>query len=159
MKRARAIVCLLALGVEGCSFIFAAGPPANHRELKYFDCPSSHAPPTIDTVVAVAGGVVTFLAWGLGTALSSESGGNANSILLVGIPLVLLPTASAVYGYSKGGDCRDAKAELVARIYASPRPAPPPAPSRPPIVTAPIWHDAPDGGTGENDGGAAADRL
>jgi hypothetical protein len=164
MKRARVVVCLLALGANGCSFVFAGGPPANHRELKYFDCPTSHAPPIIDTVVAVTGGAVTFLAWGLGTALASDSGGSANTILLAGIPLVLLPAASAIYGYSKGGDCRDAKAELVARIYAPPVSAPPVGapssdPSRLPIVTDPIPYDGPDGGTGETDSGAAAGQL
>jgi len=40
---------------DGCSFLFADGPPPNHREARYFDCESMDVLPAVDTTLAAAG--------------------------------------------------------------------------------------------------------
>jgi hypothetical protein len=148
--RAGAATCLLAMTANGCSFIFAAGPPPNHREMRYFDCPSSYAPPAIDTAIAVTGGLVSLVAIAFaahpvtfsyihrpdaqdGAPAVAQLGASGEAVLIA-IPLVLvgLPAVSAIYGSKKVGSCRDAKAELVARINAVPAGALPPGPYEPP---------------------------
>jgi hypothetical protein len=115
------------MGASGCSFLFADGPPPNHRELRYFDCNTSNIFPAADTLVGVLG-----LGYVIGQALPSPDietpsgpapgppGPSVGSLVLKAIPFVVLPVTSAVYGYKKVGKCRDAKAELASRLTASP---------------------------------------
>jgi hypothetical protein len=145
---AGAVVCLLAMAANGCSFMYAQSPPPNHTQMRYFDCPSSYAPPALDTAGAVAGGLFSlvlfaFAAYGGSSSFSAIQGANAReaapglanvggAAVLVAVPVVLvgLPAASAVYGYTKVGECRDAKAELDARLNATPGDGGPAAPRR-----------------------------
>src|SRR5688500_2702028 len=120
--------------VPGCSFIFSEGPPAGHRQMPYFSCSQSYAPPILDTVGA------GFNAINLITALSSEnrSAGDVSREFSVGLGLVGLGIsgASAIYGYRKVGQCKQAKDELLLRYrapqsypgYPPPGSYPPPAP-------------------------------
>jgi hypothetical protein len=148
--RVGAVTCLLALAANGCSFLFAEGPPPKHREMLYFDCPTSYGFPVVDTAIAVSGGLLSLAIIALATnpvtleainVTGARAPGTAQvsaggTIALVAIPLVLvgLPGTSAVYGYQKVGDCRDAKAELAARMNAAPAAAPPPGPYEPPAT-------------------------
>lgn len=147
---AGAATCLLAMAANGCSFIFSAGPPPDHRQMRYFDCPSSHVPPVIDTVLAAAGGLVTLAAVALtenpinfseirrpnahevAPAFAQIDGSEAAGLVAIAAALVAVPTVSAIRGYAKVSECREAKAELVARINAAPTVGPPPGPYEPP---------------------------
>lgn len=110
---------LVAMAGSGCSFVFAHNPPPNHRELRYFDCPRSYTAPVVDTGVAVGATAVVLLAAAIAVSTGPFLGGgdfNAGRFALVAVPVVGLPTSSAVYGYVKVANCREAKAELVTRI-------------------------------------------
>jgi hypothetical protein len=159
--RAGAATCLLAMAVNGCSFLFSAGPPPNHRELRYFDCPSTSGPPAVDTAIAVTGGLASLLVIALASGpgifpseihppsaheLTPAVGqvSPAATMALVAIPVVLvgLPTASAIYGYRQAGSCRDAKNDLIVRLNTAPASAPAPAPASAPVL-APASAPAP----------------
>jgi hypothetical protein len=119
------VVALIAPVSSGCSFVAVSRPPPNHRQLATFDCGGSILPPAADT--ALTGGGVLVTAIGMGLCDLSEDGkvtGCRERMALVAVPLfVALPLASAIYGYSAGRECREAKAELMARSYGAP-PAP-----------------------------------
>ena len=141
-RRLRVLLLVSSL-VPGCSLMFAKGPPAGHEQLPAFPCTTSYAAPVVDTLWGGLAGVNV-----LGQ-LAFEQGGEA-----VGTGLVFLGLAgaSAIYGYSKVGQCRDAQAELKLRGYRPPLPHPPappprsswdappfPPPSPPAPATAPPW--------------------
>lgn len=141
-SRATGVGCLLAMLGTGCSFIFAEGPPPNHREVRYFDCTSSYGPPAADTVVSVFGGLTA--ATLLVLSGLSDSGDRSDRVALVSLPLVMLPVSSAIYGYTQVGSCRKAQSELAMRLMhpqgieslkRPPREPPPASPS--PTATPP----------------------
>jgi len=98
-------VCLLALCANGCSFAYVYGPPPETKGLKSFECTDSYTLPVVDSVLAVVGGTVSFMIYGLGRAL-----GGGPTPVFYGFALVTIgvPTASAIYGYNKVGGCREA---------------------------------------------------
>jgi len=75
------------------------------QNVKSFECTDSYTLPVVDTVLAVVGGTVSFMIYGLGSAL-----GGSPTPAFYGFALVTvgLPTASAIYGYNKVGSCRGA---------------------------------------------------
>jgi hypothetical protein len=130
-------VLVAALGVmpAACSLAFVNGPPPNHQKLAYFDCSSSRALPTLDLLVAGAATVDAIP--GVANSASSLSSSRAN-LAVFGTEAALF-AASAVYGYSKTAECREAQSEMVKRSAQTPtlayppgyggpygRPAPPP---------------------------------
>jgi hypothetical protein len=128
----------------GCSFIFSEGPPANHQRLPYFDCSTSYAPPVIDTVWAGLQGLNA-----LGAAATSEQEWNADisrgAVIGVALFWVALSGSSAIYGYNKVGNCRQAKNELMLRLSRQPGagyPAWPPPPGVPPGYPPPGYPPA-----------------
>jgi hypothetical protein len=126
--RAGAVACLVAIAANGCSFLFADGPPPNHRQVRYFDCDSSYIYPAIDTVLAAGGlGNLASVAFSRSAPAPAPVGGPAPSspgpsvsTVLLAIALAAVPVTSAVYGNTKARRCRDAKAELGYRLNASP---------------------------------------
>ena len=111
--------CVLAVSSNGCSFTWAEGPPAHARSGTPIDCTDSYTLPVLDTVFAIVGGTMCLFIYSLGTAL----GGSPKPAFygLLGVTFVA-PAGSAVYGYNKVGDCRDARQISAVPEYA-PRPA------------------------------------
>jgi hypothetical protein len=101
------------LFVSGCSFIMVTGykpPPAPPT------CTSSHTAPGLDTTFAI---LTSLAAVATGLDLQDVTSGDNQSnapldslILLSAIPLAVLFTASAIYGYVKVSDCRQAAAGI-----------------------------------------------
>jgi hypothetical protein len=106
---------LLATGGGACSYAFVDGPPERHRQLPYFACTTSKAWPVVDTVLGAAEALE---AVGAGIVASRESKAGAGAIVA---PIVVggvaaLFIASAVSGYSKTSECREATSELQTRM-------------------------------------------
>ena len=114
-------VCVLAVSSNACSFAFVEGPPPNAEGLKTFDCTDSFAPPVLDTVLAVIDGALALFAYGLGRALGGSPTPVFWGFLAVGVGA---PTASAIYGYSKVGSCRDVRRRTSAPSVAENEPTP-----------------------------------
>jgi hypothetical protein len=97
--------CVLAVSANACSFAWVEGPPANVRGRTTFECTDSYTLPVLDTVLAAVGGTLCMFILGLGKAL----GGSPTPAFYGLVALtVVAPAGSAVYGYNKVGDCRDA---------------------------------------------------
>ena len=105
---------LLAAGSGACSFLFVDGPPEKHQQLPYFTCTTSRAWPVVDTVL---GASYAIEAVGLGAMSTRGSGSTAGSTAgaIAGGGLAALFIASAVSGYGRASECRDAVADLQAR--------------------------------------------
>jgi len=112
-RRARPLVlvfvCLLTLGNSGgCSFIFVTPrPPAPPPPPQRVECTTNYVDPVVDTVLAALGGMVSLLVFE-GPCLDVCEDGRTKGIIL-SLPFFVLPTASAIYGYSKVGACRAAR--------------------------------------------------
>lgn len=128
--RSRSAACLLtaaaafASSTSGCSWIFTEGPPSNHAMLPYFDCSTSYAPPVLDTIW---GGLN--LLGAVNAAGQDDDYENREAIMATGLIWAAVSGASAVYGYSKVGQCHSAKEQLMVRSY---RPVVPTGYSQPP---------------------------
>jgi hypothetical protein len=111
---------LAALGVvpAGCSLAFVNGPPPNHQKLAYFDCSSSRALPTLDLLVAGAAAVDAIP----GVANGASGLSNHTELAVFGTEAALF-AASAIYGYSKTAECREAQSEMLKRAARTPTPA------------------------------------
>jgi hypothetical protein len=105
---------LLAAGSGACSFLFVDGPPEKHQQLPYFTCTTSRAWPVVDTVL---GATYAIEAVGVGAMSTRGSGSTAGSTAgaIAGGGLAALFIVSAVSGYGKASECRDAVADLQAR--------------------------------------------
>lgn len=112
--RSLAISVALAAASGGCSWVFVDGPPAAHKQLPYFECTSSNAWPVVDTVFGVA------TALEAATLLASTRSSGANTAAAVAAGEAVIFGASAVSGYQKTSSCREAKAELLQRLYRLP---------------------------------------
>jgi hypothetical protein len=112
--RLRLVSAALALGLGGCSFAFVHGPPANHRQMRFFDCSTSNALPLLDSVMA-AGAVGETLDAVTGSATTM----NKTELATFAVEAAILG-ASAVYGFTKTSDCRDAQAAMLARTPLTP---------------------------------------
>jgi hypothetical protein len=109
-------LCAALLTVSaGCSFAFVDGPPANHRKLPFFSCTSSNTLPIVDLVV---GGALAASSAGMfdGSNTTTEN----TTAIAVAVGEAALFAASAVYGFSKTSACKEANAELMARLPPTP---------------------------------------
>jgi hypothetical protein len=131
-------VLVAALGVmpAGCSLAFVNGPPPNHQKLAYFDCSSSRALPTLDLLVAGAATVDAIP----GVANSASGLSNHTELAVFGTEAALF-AASAIYGYSKTAECRQAQSEMVKRSAQTPTLAHPPGYGGPYGRSAPPPYD------------------
>jgi hypothetical protein len=128
--RALAISLLL---VGGCSFLMTGAPAAPPAPP---DCVRSRFPPIADlglAFVAVIGTEVSAGVGELGDGKTSSGG------LAFFIPVLGVATASAIYGFVRTSQCRDAYgARVGAPMYAPPPPPPPGVPGAyPPPPAAP----------------------
>ena len=102
------LACLLALGAGGgCSFAFVTPPPANPPPGQPLDCSTNYVDPIVDTVLGTLGGMLTLLV--LAGPCIDECGNAKPKGVLLALPFFVVPTASAIYGYSKVGACRAAR--------------------------------------------------
>ncbi|HVV17527.1 MAG TPA: hypothetical protein VHH90_10015 [Polyangia bacterium] len=130
-----------------CSFLFVHGPPPDHERLPYFDCSSSNVLPVLD---ALYGGLAAAeaVAAGAGSPTFSSSG-KSEAWVLAGEAAVV--GASAVYGFSKTSDCRQAQAAMIKRAqtrpFGGPTFGPTPAPAFAPPGAPPVdpWTGRPVG--------------
>jgi hypothetical protein len=110
------LLAALAVVPAGCSLAFVNGPPPNHQKLAYFDCSSSRALPTLD--VLVAGAATVDAIPGVANGASGLSSNRAN-LAVFGTEAALF-AASAIYGYSKTAECREAQSEMLKRAARTP---------------------------------------
>ena len=114
-------ILFLAGGNQACSFAFVDGPPKTHRQLNYFTCTSSNVLPTIDVVLGAITAVETVGLFSARTSLGANT--ELTAIAAVAAAEAALFTASAISGYGKTSDCREATDELQVRLSRMP-PAP-----------------------------------
>jgi len=131
-----AVAVVTSLSISGCSFIFSEGPPPNHQRLPYFDCSTSYAPPVLDTIWGGLNGLGAIAAMGSSDEeWKADQGSDRSTVIGVGLVWLAVSGASAIYGYSKVGQCREAKDQLMLRMMrpAAPQAWPPqPQPQYPP---------------------------
>ncbi len=121
----RALALLTSLALTGCSFLFASGPPAQHRQLPIFECTTSRAAPIVDTVF----GVLQVVGIGITASQSVAEYNEQNEVTKggrdpiikrntsIGLNVVfgLMWGLSAYTGYTRTAACRAAKNELQIR--------------------------------------------
>lgn len=100
------LVCLLALGGGGCSFIFVEPPPKQPVPVQNLDCTTNYVAPIADTVLAAVGGLFTMAITSLCIDTCPENQNLKRAV--IALPLFVLPVGSAIYGYAKVGGCRNA---------------------------------------------------
>jgi hypothetical protein len=149
------MVLCSSIVLSGCSFAFVSGPPQNHQQLPYFNCTEGRLWPILD-------GVFTAIqALRLAADLSyteqeyEDLGGpwGRNADIGIAIGLGALGAAGMYYGFTKSGECRAARQQLLMRgaggmqmqpgTWPPPGPAPMPAPAPVP-APAPGPTPAPD---------------
>jgi hypothetical protein len=144
------LLAALTTVFAGCSFVFGGGPPADHRQMPYFDCPSTFGLPVADGFIAVggvAGAVMTFRQSKQEYAEKNNKG-NRNVAGGINVATAVIFAGSAIYGIVQANRCQTAKDALKARILepmlrppspppALPRPAPVPAPPAPQLPATP----------------------
>jgi len=147
-KRLLAALTTLACG---CSFVFGGGPPAEHQQMPYFDCPSTFGLPVADGFFAVSGVAAAAMTFNQSKEeyAAKNKNGNRNVAGGINVATAVIFASSAVYGIVQANRCQAAKDQLKARILTPmlvppARPAgPPPTPSLPPPVPQPAPPPAP----------------
>jgi hypothetical protein len=145
----RLALCIIVLTAGGCSYVFVDGPPKNHAQLPYFECSSSKAWPVVDAVMAASLGLAA-------TAAFADGGSSSNDTSegFVAAAEAAAFAISALSGYQKVAECREAKEDLVASLGSRTRyaaapgfRAPPPDPwvHPPPGLFAPRVNAPPPG--------------
>ena len=108
----RVLAGTLAVAMSGgCSFVFVQSPPNNHKDLTHFNCTDSSVAPILD---ATFGGLA-FVGMVGDAADNGLADGAAEGLVLVGGIL-----ASAVYGFVKVRECKEAETMLAARLRQEP---------------------------------------
>lgn len=135
-------VLTLALVVQssGCSFMFVHGPPEHHAEMPTFDCSDGAGWPVFDVIWAALNGIGAASAAGSEEMNEMNEGASRGQVIGVGLAWLVISGASAIYGFGKVGECRNAKQQLAERNYNPGSPAtvsPVPAPGRPRPAGAP----------------------
>jgi hypothetical protein len=129
------LVAVLSTFLAGCSFVFAGGPPAEHQQMPYFDCPSTFGLPVADGFFATSSvlAAATTFSQGKQEYANKNDGGNRNAAGGVQVAVALAFAGSALYGIVQANRCQAAKEQLKARIMEPMlRPAPHPTPALPP---------------------------
>jgi len=132
---------------SGCSVIFVERAPANYADRPSFRCTTSHVAPIIDSVFS-----------GLQLLALSETDDKSAEFVATAATMTGVYVASAVYGYWRVSECREAQASLAARVrdeheqlqrYREFKLTPPPLlQAPPPPANAPAEvHNTPSGET------------
>ncbi len=104
--------------MTGCSFLFVHGPPPDHERLAYFDCSSSNVLPVLDALYAGVAAAEAVAAGSGDRAVAPTSSARTDAFVLAGEAAIV--GASAVYGFRKTSDCRQAQAAMVKRAATQP---------------------------------------
>lgn len=141
------VVRLLLMGgawpLVGCSLLFTTKPPRNIETLPPsapVECTTSKAAPVIDTVVAGLQVIRTAVAASADDSDYEDAPISREADIGFGLAFAALFTASAAYGYTVTGQCRQAKNRMLEEPQGQPfQPAParPPAPAPPPPLCSP----------------------
>jgi hypothetical protein len=125
VRRLLAVVLLVATG--GCSFLFVEGPPREHRQMAYFDCTESRLVPILETILVAAEGLYLSAALRASDAEWEEDndGLDRDDAIALSVVRGSVFATSAVFGYVRSSDCREAKAELAIRRRGGQSPAGP----------------------------------
>jgi hypothetical protein len=127
----------LACSTFGCSVLFTNGPKSEAAPGQAAvppDCSTSRIPPIADTTLATFQAVRTGLAFGASDSAYDDSPLSREVDIGLGITLVAVYAASAVYGFYTTGACDEAERKFAARrpmrlqrAPAAPEPTEPPA--------------------------------
>jgi hypothetical protein len=140
MNRRLPLLAALTVLCSGCSFVFGGGPPAEHQQMPYFDCPSTFGLPVADGFFAASGIIGAVATFSQSKQEYADKNNGAKRDVAGGAQVVTgaIYAASAVYGIVQANRCSAAKEQLKARILtpmmqAPLRPAPPASPPPPPL--------------------------
>jgi hypothetical protein len=131
------LIAALSTLLAGCSFVFGGGPPAEHQQMPYFDCPSTFGLPVADGFFAVSGVAGAAMTFSQSKQEYADKNKNANRDVAGGINVAtaVIFAGSAIYGIVQTNRCLAAKEQLKARILepmmkppVRPAPLPPPPP-------------------------------
>jgi hypothetical protein len=122
MRRLAAILALL----PACSFAFVSGPPPNAAQLPYFTCTESRAVPVLDTIWTalmvldvIALGTQSDADWAKTNSCAPGDTScpaiSRHGALAIDAVMGAAGAAGLIYGFTKTGACRSAKAEAAAR--------------------------------------------
>ena len=106
-----AIIAIVSLQ-SGCSFLFVHGPPSNHAQLASFDCSESNGWPIFDVIWAGLNGLGAATAGNTPDMTGNggtSTGPSQGEVVAVGVTWLVVSGVSAIYGFSKTSECRDAK--------------------------------------------------
>ena len=116
------LVAVLPLATSACGWLLVQGPPTGHEQMSAFSCTESDVAPALDLVWGGLNVVGAALA-----ASSPDSYENPGQIEAVGIGWGVVSGMSAMSGFKKAKECREALRRLQARLSQAPRPQPAPA--------------------------------
>jgi hypothetical protein len=109
---------------SGCSFVFVDGPPQYHGQLPYLECTPKYTAPVLDTVWAGLSVAVAMIVLADGDESGSKD--DAQAAAITQLLSAALYGTSALYGYNKVGQCREARTELLMRVNGAGGQWPPP---------------------------------
>jgi hypothetical protein len=102
--------------------IGVSGPPVNHRQLPYFECSSGRVLPILDVIwTALQLGNMAALGAQSDAEFSADFQNNdppfsRKTAMGLNVAFAALGGFSAYYGFTKTGECRTAKNELILRM-------------------------------------------
>jgi hypothetical protein len=106
MKIALSLFLAVAMLAGGCSFIFVSRPTEEDRRGSA-RCTTSNAAPVVDTLLTAFQVVRTGYALSLSDADYEGRGLSRSADVGFGIGLTALAAASAIYGFTNVGECRE----------------------------------------------------
>jgi hypothetical protein len=145
----RKLLASLALVTSGCSFVFGGGPPSQHEQMPYFDCPSTYGLPVADAFIGASGVVTLVQALNMSEAeyAARNSGAKRGAVAGVAGTEAAIFLASAIYGAVQAHRCEEAKELLKMRILGRPpgswSPAGPPPGAPAPVPPPPAAYPPP----------------
>ncbi|MGH7459730.1 MAG: hypothetical protein ACREMA_01720 [Longimicrobiales bacterium] len=110
-----ALAVFLSLTSSGCAFIFSKAPPVAHEQMNSFSCSEGNVAPVLDLIwggLNVAGALIA--------ASDQAAYENPGQIMAVGFGWGVVSGLSAVSGFKRSAQCREAKRQLGDRL-ARPR--------------------------------------
>lgn len=135
------VLAATALPSAGCSFIFVETVPSNveqYRDDAPISCTSGRVAPILDSLGAVFEVVRTAIALGTHPNDYEDAPISRGADIGFGLGFTALFAASAVYGFSTTGECREVKARALESFRKDAKRADQPS-SEPPAPTSLDW--------------------
>ena len=108
------LLCVLPLTSMACGWLFVNGPPPNHERLNFFTCTQSRGAPGIDAVWT--GALALIIATVLVSSDAEVESFSKGGVVAIYGPWGAATALSAVSGFKKVNQCRDATALLQERL-------------------------------------------